>query len=91
MQSTFLQERFTVLLPILLGTPVFKVFVQVEFGRYAICSDRVLDLGWRGRYDLESGLRETVRWYQQHRPWWEAIRSGAYRTYYEQQYGSRLG
>ncbi|MBN2491965.1 MAG: dTDP-glucose 4,6-dehydratase [Planctomycetes bacterium] len=59
--------------------------------RYAICSDRVLGLGWRGQFDLEAGLRETVRWYQEHRAWWEAVKSGAYRSYYEQQYGKRLG
>ena len=59
--------------------------------RYAICSDRVIGLGWRGRFDLEAGLRDTIRWYQDNRPWWEAIKSGAYLSYYEKQYGSRLG
>ena len=59
--------------------------------RYAICSDKVIGLGWRGQYDLESGLEQTIRWYQENRSWWEAIKSGAYLSYYEQQYGSRLG
>ncbi len=59
--------------------------------RYAICSDRVIELGWQGRFDLEAGLRDTIQWYQDNRPWWEAIKSGAYLSYYEKQYGSRLG
>jgi len=59
--------------------------------RYAICSDKVHRLGWKGSYDLDQGLAATIQWYQQNRSWWEAVKSGAYRSYYEQQYGSRLG
>ena len=36
------------------------------------------------------GLRRTVDWYQEHRAWWEPIRSGDYRAYYERQYAERL-
>ena len=53
--------------------------------RYAIdCSRIEAELGWRPRESFESGLEKTVRWYLDNRPWWEAIRSGAYR-------GERLG
>ena len=32
--------------------------------RYAIDADKLLaDLGWRPAYDLDAGLRQTVRWY----------------------------
>ena len=41
-------------------------------------------LGWRPAHRFEDGLRETVRWYLEHRDWWQAVRSGAYR-------GERLG
>ncbi len=58
--------------------------------RYAICSDKTIALGWQGEYDLERGLGETVRWYRDNQAWWEAIKSGAYLQYYEQQYGNRL-
>ncbi len=53
--------------------------------RYAI-DDRKLrqHFGWRPAHTLESGLRETVRWYRDNRAWWEPIRSGLYR-------GERLG
>ena len=32
-------------------------------------------LGWRAQTPLEEGLRRTVDWYRENRPWWEAIRS----------------
>ena len=38
----------------------------------------------------ETGLAETVDWYRDNRDWWEPIKSGEYRAYYEQQYGARL-
>jgi dTDP-glucose 4,6-dehydratase len=47
-------------------------------------------LGWRPRRDFEAGLGETVAWYRANQPWWERVRSGAYRAYYERQYGERL-
>ena len=31
-----------------------------------------------------------VAWYVAHRSWWEPIKSGEYRSYYEQQYAARL-
>ena len=37
------------------------------------------------------GLERTVDWYRDHRDWWEPIRSGDYREYYERQYGRALG
>ena len=37
------------------------------------------ELGWRPTHSFERGLRETVRWYLDNRPWWERVRSGAYR------------
>ncbi len=40
---------------------------------------------------LADGLAETVAWYRENRAWWEPIKSGEYREYYEQQYAARLG
>jgi dTDP-glucose 4,6-dehydratase len=31
-----------------------------------------------------------VSWYRENRAWWEAIKAGEYREYYERQYGARL-
>jgi dTDP-glucose 4,6-dehydratase len=59
--------------------------------RYAMNAAKVRgELGWRPRRDFSAGLAETVAWYQSHRTWWERVRSGAYREYYERQYGDRL-
>ena len=40
---------------------------------------------------LRRGPRATVAWYRENRAWWEPIRSGDYRAYYERQYGRALG
>jgi dTDP-glucose 4,6-dehydratase len=45
--------------------------------RYAMdCAKIRAELGWRPRETLESGLRKTIRWYLDNRPWWQAIRAG---------------
>ena len=46
-------------------------------------------LGWEPRIGFEDGLTATVAWYRDSRDWWEPIKSGEYRRYYEEQYGSR--
>jgi dTDP-glucose 4,6-dehydratase len=58
--------------------------------RYAIDARRIREeLGWEPRRRLQEALPDTVRWYRAHRDWWERVRSGAYRDYYERQYGAR--
>ena len=42
-----------------------------------------------GAVPFERGSR-TVDWYRDNRGWWEPIKSGEYREYYERQYGARL-
>jgi len=56
--------------------------------RYAVDTSKVRALGWEPLADLEEGVAKTVRWYEQHRDWWEPIKSGAYREYYEKMYAS---
>ncbi len=58
--------------------------------RYSLDSSRLCALGWRPGRDLETGLAETVEWYRASRAWWEPIKSGEYRAYYEKQYADRL-
>ena len=42
--------------------------------RYAIDSSKIArELGWRPLRTFETGLPETVRWYEEHRAWWEAL------------------
>lgn len=59
--------------------------------RYAIDPDKLeSELGWRPARRFEEALGETIDWYLDHRRWWQRIQSGAYRAYYEEQYGERL-
>ncbi len=58
--------------------------------RYSLSSERVRALGWESRVRLEEGLAQTFSWFEENRWWWEPIRSGEYRRYYERQYGRAL-
>jgi dTDP-glucose 4,6-dehydratase len=60
--------------------------------RYAIDPSLIeLELGWRPLETWESGLRKTIKWYQENTRWIERTRSGAYREYYRTQYGTEVG
>ena len=59
--------------------------------RYSLDDSKLRGLGWLPERSLEDGLAETVGWYRDNRTWWEPIKSGEYRAYYEQQYAARLG
>ena len=59
--------------------------------RYAVDSSKLRALGWSPQHSFDGGgLEETVEWYRENREWWEPIKSGDYRRYYEQQYASRI-
>jgi dTDP-glucose 4,6-dehydratase len=58
--------------------------------RYALESAKLRATGWRPARAFEEGLAATVAWYREHRGWWEAVKTGAYRDYYERMYASRL-
>ncbi len=70
-------------------------FVKDRLGhdrRYAI--DPTLaesELGWSPRETWESGLEKTIDWYRSNTEWVARARSGQYREYYEQQYGTEVG
>jgi dTDP-glucose 4,6-dehydratase len=59
--------------------------------RYSLSSAKVRALGWEPRVRFAEGLEQTVAWYRDNAWWWEPIRSGEYREYYERQYGRALG
>jgi dTDP-glucose 4,6-dehydratase len=59
--------------------------------RYSLSSEKVRGLGWEPQVRFADGLRRTVDWYRGNTAWWEPIRSGDYRAYYERQYGRSLG
>jgi dTDP-glucose 4,6-dehydratase len=59
--------------------------------RYALDDAKLRALGWKPEHSFgEGGLPQTVAWYQGNRAWWEPIKSGDYRRYYEEQYAERL-
>jgi dTDP-glucose 4,6-dehydratase len=58
--------------------------------RYSLDTSRLRELGWAPHRSFEEGLRETVEWYRRRRDWWEPIKSGEFRAYYERQYAARL-
>ncbi len=57
-----------------------KTYVRDRPGhdrRYAIDDGKVRgELGWAPRYDLDAGLRATVRWYLDNRGWCAAVAAG---------------
>ena len=60
--------------------------------RYAIDATKIRrELGWQPKYNYESGIRETIRWYLANQDWMNQVVSGAYLQYYEQQYRDRQG
>src|SRR5450759_1863140 len=58
--------------------------------RYSLSSEKARALGWEPRVRFAEGLEQTVAWYRENGWWWEPIRSGDYRAYYERQYGRSL-
>lgn len=74
--------------------PEFIRHVQDRPGhdrRYAIDSAKIRDeLGWRPtRSAWPAALEATVEWYRANQSWWQRIRSGAYREFYDTLYAQR--
>ena len=58
--------------------------------RYAIDPTKIHEeLGWLPETKFEDGIKKTIRWYLENRPWWEEIITGEYQNYYEKMYGNR--
>ncbi len=58
--------------------------------RYALSSEKLMrETGWQPVMNFEMGLARTIDWYRANSGWVERVRSGAYRTYYERNYGNR--
>ena len=58
--------------------------------RYSLSAARLEALGWKADVRFEEGIERTVGWYRENDWWWEPIRSGEYREYYERLYGKAL-
>jgi dTDP-glucose 4,6-dehydratase len=58
--------------------------------RYALDCSKLRALGWQPRVEFDDGLRRTVRWYTDHRTWWEPIIADeTYVAYREANYARR--
>ncbi|MBI3178201.1 MAG: dTDP-glucose 4,6-dehydratase [Deltaproteobacteria bacterium] len=55
--------------------------------RYALAIDKARgELGFDPGPPIESRLSELVTWYRNERAWWERVKAGEYRSYYERRY-----
>ncbi|WP_203332303.1 dTDP-glucose 4,6-dehydratase [Planococcus beigongshangi] len=41
--------------------------------RYAINPSKLEKMGWKPNFDFDTGINETIRWYQDNRKWWERL------------------
>lgn len=58
--------------------------------RYSIDTAKIRAIGWTPLRGFEDGLASTVTWYRERRDWWEPLKSGEYRAYYQSMYAQRL-
>jgi dTDP-glucose 4,6-dehydratase len=58
--------------------------------QYSMDSSKLRALGWSPRHEFQAALERTIDWYRDNRSWWEKIKSGEYREYYQRMYGRRL-
>ncbi len=77
-----------------LGKPESLItFVEDRKGhdrRYAIDPTKIkTQLGWEPETKFENGIVKTIKWYLDHKDWWEEIISGDYQKYYEKMYGDK--
>ncbi|KAE9624242.1 dTDP-glucose 4,6-dehydratase [Aeromonas veronii] len=58
--------------------------------RYAIDATKMsAELDWQPQETFESGIRKTVQWYLDNQRWVNNVKSGAYKSWIEQQYGEK--
>lgn len=58
--------------------------------RYAIDPTKIkTQLGWEPETKFENGIVKTIKWYLDHKEWWEEIISGEYQNYYSNMYGDK--
>lgn len=58
--------------------------------RYAIDPSKIRTvLGWEPKTKFADGIERTIRWYLEHKSWWQNIINGDYREYYDRMYAQR--
>jgi dTDP-glucose 4,6-dehydratase len=58
--------------------------------RYAIDPTKIEnELGWKPKYNFDTGITQTIKWYLENKPWWKNIINGDYQNYYKDMYENR--
>ncbi len=58
--------------------------------RYAIDPAKIhRELSWLPETKFEDGIKKTIKWYLEHKKWWQDIINGEYQEYYAKMYGSK--
>jgi dTDP-glucose 4,6-dehydratase len=68
-------------------------FVKDRLGhdkRYSLNWNKIQELGWTPETDFYTGLKRTIKWYQENQEWWQKIKQKSleykkfYQTYYRE-------
>ncbi len=54
--------------------------------RYAIDPTKLEKLGWKPIYNFDTGIIETIKWYQENTEWWKNVQSGEYLRFMKENY-----
>lgn len=55
--------------------------------RYAIDWSKIKnELGWEPMHDFDAWLEKTIEWYRANEKWWQDIKNGDYKNYYQEHY-----
>ena len=55
--------------------------------RYAIDPTKLeTELGWKPKYNFDTGIKQTIEWYLDNKDWWQNILSGEYQNYLKKMY-----
>ena len=59
--------------------------------RYAIDPTKLeTELGWKPKYNFDTGIQQTIQWYLDNKEWWQNILSGEYQKYFEKMYAGKV-
>ena len=70
-----------------------KTYVQDRLGhdrRYSVDTSKIRKLGWKPKHKFEDAIESTIKWYIDHREWWEPLKTGEYLEFYKQNYNKDL-
>lgn len=58
--------------------------------RYAIDPNKLeTELGWKPKYNFDTGIQQTIQWYLDNQEWWQNILNGEYQNYFNQMYKNK--